>query len=246
MAGRDRRGDRAGVMDQGYAEGRRQNPPLVFRYRVRARVVCQAARKHLSQTEALRVLDFGSAEGLTLLELNRLLPASSFDGLEYSDDLLACVPELPDNIRVLKGDVTELPGTVRCSRYDIVSALALLEHLPAPVMAVREAAAVLRPGGLFVATCPNPFWDRMSSKFGLVRGEFHASALDKRGMIEAVTGAGLELVSFEPFMWAPISMLPYFRIPVAATLSLTIDRIVRAARIFNWGYVNQCVVARKP
>lgn len=235
-----------GEMDRSYAAGRRECEHLAFRYRVRARLVSRAVERHLGRTHGLAVLDFGSADGLTLLELHRLLPSSSFWGVEISDELLACVPKLPDAVRIVKGDVTDLPKTVKARAYDVVCALALLEHVPDPQAAVFEASAVLRPGGIFVATAPQPFWDHVSTKLGLLDGTAHLCSMSKKRMIGVVEDAGLRLLSYQPFMWAPVGVLPYLRIRVPPGLSLWLDRGVQALRLLNWGFVNQCVVARKP
>jgi SAM-dependent methyltransferase len=235
-----------GVMDRSYAEGRQEKLHLVFRYKVRARVVADAVRRCLGRSDGVRVLDFGAAEGATLLELNRLMPGSRFDGIEYSAELLSCAPSLPGNIRLLQGDVTKLPEQVDDGAYDAVSALALLEHLPDPAAAMSEACRALRPGGVFVATCPNPVWDSVSTRLGLLQGECHETPFNRQRLIEVVRKAGLQVSYFEVFMWAPVGFLPYLKIPVPARLSLQVDRVVAASRLLNWSFVNQCVVARKP
>ena len=65
-------------------------------------------------------------------------------------------------------------------------------------------------------------------------------------MIQIVKDAGLELITYEQFMWAPISFLPYLRIWVEPSFAVRADRFLRGLRIFNWLFVNSCVVARKP
>ncbi|MDP6631857.1 MAG: methyltransferase domain-containing protein [Kiritimatiellia bacterium] len=233
-------------MDSAYAEGRKRKPHLIFRYRVRATVVAQAAGRYLENASHMRVLDFGSADGLTLLELDRLLPNSRFLGIEYSNELLSCVPELPDNIEIRQGDITALPADVEDAGYDLISALAVLEHLPDPLGAMAAAVKKLRPGGIFVATCPNPFWDDLSTRLGLLRGECHESHIGRAEMTTLAEKSGLEVVTFEPFMWAPVGFLPYIAVPVSPRFALSIDRSVRSLRILNWGFVNQCLIARRP
>lgn len=235
-----------GVLDKTYAIGRQKKPEFIFRYKVRARIVANAAKRYLEIAKPLHILDFGSAEGLTLLELNALLPSGTYVGVEYSDELLQCTPELPSNIRLVKGDVMNLPESIRDKSYDLVSALALLEHLSSPSKAIQEALRILRPGGLFVATCPHPFWDTVSTHLGLLQGEGHEVKMNKGRMISMVGEAGMEVLAYEPFMWAPIGILPYLMIPLSPSFSLKLDRILRGARVFNFLFVNQCLIARKP
>ena len=71
---------RQGVLDQNYAKERQKKLELVHRYKVRAKVVENAVRCYLGRADNLNILDFGAAEGLTLKELDRLLPRYSLDG----------------------------------------------------------------------------------------------------------------------------------------------------------------------
>jgi len=234
-----------GVMDKSYAADRKKKPHLVFRYKTRARIVLRALGKHLGVSPGLRGLDFGSAEGRTLLELDALLPEATLLGIEYAEELIAYAPPLPPNVRLVQGDIAHLDDSVaEQAPFDFVSALAVLEHLPDAVQAVREAARVLKPGGVFVATCPNPRWDALATRLGLLAGEFHEEQMDKARLSAAVRDGGLEVVEFLPFMWAPVGLLPYAKVPVSASLGLYVDALVHAVRVLDWGLVNQCVVGR--
>lgn len=235
-----------GILEQSYAIGRQKKPELIFRFKVRARVVADAVQHYLDKLKQINILDFGSAEGLTLLELNSLLPNSTFTGIEYSKELIQLAPKLPSNIKLIQGDVTNLSHEIKKHVYGVVSALALLEHLSNPIEAVKEATTVLRPGGLFIATCPNPFWDNVSTWLGLLPDKQHAVDMNKVKLIEMVKKAGLKVITYKRFMWAPFSVLPYLKINISPSLSLKLDRIVRALKIFNMFFVNQIIIARKP
>jgi SAM-dependent methyltransferase len=54
---------------------------------------------------------------------------------------------------LVQGDVTRLP--VASASADLVVCWDVLEHLPAPQLAIREVARLLRPGGLLVLALPN-------------------------------------------------------------------------------------------
>ena len=237
----------SGVMATIYADERKKKKELIFRYKTRAQIIANNVETYLPETANLKFLDFGSADGLTLLHLDTLISKSAtFQGIEYSDELLGAQVTLPENINILKGDVTNLPEQLANESFDTVSALALLEHLPDPGACVKQAANKLRSGGIFIATCPNPFWDTVATKLGLLRGGHHESDLNKETFQQIVEGAGLNFISYQPFMWAPVSFLPYLGIPVCPMTSLKIDAFIRKLWIFNWLFVNQCIVAQKP
>ena len=234
-----------GVLQEAYAAERQRKPELAFRYKVRARIVADAAMRYLNSSGPLRLLDFGSGEGLTLLELNALLNLERGLGIEYSEGLLQWAPPLPEKVDLIQGNVMDLPEHIEDASYDIVSALALLEHLPHPEHAVTEAARVLRPGGIFVATCPSPFWDTVSTRLGLLKADQHEVEMDEERLVHAVQQAGLEVLAFQRFMWAPVGVLPYMRVPVSPGFSLEVDRLVEKLKVFSWLFVNQAVVGRK-
>ncbi len=240
-----------GILDASYAEDRSQRPEFVFRYRVRARIAAAAARDLMPEADSLRILDLGSAEGRTLLELDQVLNGQTLGvaellGIEAASDLLANRPDLPPHIRIVRGDVTRLPDVVEAGTFDLVSALALLEHLSAPGKAISEAARALRSGGLFVATCPHPFWDAVSTRLGLLAEDQHELRLDREILSALVAEAGLELLTYRRFMWAPVGFLPYLKIRVSPELALAVDRWIGAIRLFDGLFVNQAVIARKP
>ena len=234
------------VLGNSYALGRLNNPELVFRYRLRARMVMYAAKKYLGSCGPFRILDLGAAEGKALLELRTLLPFGEYAGVEYSEELTRLKNELPKDVRIVKGDVMNLPEEIKGRPYNIVSAMALLGHLANPLGAVSEAAGVLCDGGIFVATCSHPFWEIVSARLGLLKEEPHVSGISKQFLIDIVQKAGLEFLNYERFMWAPVAILSYLKISVSPGASITVDKIMRRVKIFNWLFINQCIIARKP
>ena len=234
-----------GVLCSDYAAARELEPAVRFRYRVRARMALQSTHEYGDPGPVERVLDLGCAEGRTLLELWSRLGAREMVGIEASRDLIANAPPLPEGVRIEAGDVARLPAGVESDSFDLVTALAILEHLPEPSMAVGEAARVLRPGGLFIATCPEPRWDTLATRFRLLEGGQHEADLDRKSLCRLVVEAGLDLLMYRRFMWAPVAVLPYLHVPVSPGLSLKLDAKIRRLRVFEWLFVNQCVVARR-
>lgn len=97
------------------------------------------ARRLLADGARL-VLDVGCGRG-------RLAPflVGHWVGVDPSPAQLADAPS-----PVVRGDVVHLP--VRSKSVDAVTALWMLYHLAEPVLAIREAHRVLKPGGWFVAS----------------------------------------------------------------------------------------------
>src|SRR3989338_720509 len=116
-------------MDADYARDRALKKQLVFRYNVRARIACAMVRKYLKLKEPIHLLDFGCAEGMTILKIRDILGGGEFVGVEYSKELLSYSPELPSGVRLMHGDVMSLPESIKEGCYDVVTAMALLEHL---------------------------------------------------------------------------------------------------------------------
>ncbi len=234
-----------GVMGEDYAFEREKVTHLIFRLRVRALTVAEVIRRYL-KAEHIGLLDFGSAEGQTLIELRSLMGKGEYVGVEASEELLSCVPPLPDGVRILQGDVASLPAEIPDDHFDAVTALALFEHLREPARAAREAFRVIKPGGILVATCPVPLWDTLAGSLRLLKDNHHEVKLDKVELVKFLEVEGFEVLEYRKFMWAPTGFLPYLKIPVAPALSCGLDRLVHMLRVFDWLFVNQCIAARKP
>lgn len=234
----------AGVMDPSYAAARVTKPQHQFRLRSRAMVVARAAGQYLPH-QPLRLLEVGAAEGRTLLELASALPREDFVGLEYNADLIAAAPTLPRGVRLMQGDALHLPASLADSSFDLVSMLAILEHLAEPVAALRQSSRVLKPGGIVVATCPNPFWDKMAGRARLENFSHHVTSLGLCDLRRCLGEAGFEVLEAGRFMWAPLAFLPYLRLRVSPSMALKVDRVMNAIPVLRGLCVNAYVVGRK-
>jgi len=237
----------SGVMNAAYAEGRASSPVLRYRLRCRAAIAHALAQQTIPFKGYYRVLDLGCADGRTLLELReRFGGRGEFVGVEASAELVAAAPSLPDDTRLLVGDVAAPPAELGEGSFDMVCALALLEHLPAPEGVVDVAAGLLKPGGIFVATCPHPLWDRLASRLGLLDDDAHLQHLDGRALHRLAERVGeARLV---PFMTAPVGAVPYLGVEVPPAVSSAVDGLLRRLprRLVAPLFVNQAVVAQRP
>lgn len=238
-----------GTLDKQYAHERASKEHLKFRYKQRALVSAWAIKTYLSLGNNFKLVDFGAAEGLTLMELAAALGGGrgKFIGVEYDRSLIESAPPLPENITLLQGDVSSL-SEIESDSVDVVTALAILEHLENPLLALVEAKRILKSGGVFIATSPSPFWDHLSDRvlpkntFG---GGHHMTDMTKKIFRKLGEDAGFEMINFFYFMWAPIGFLPYLKIPVSPRFAWHIDKILNRVFFLKWSFVNQCAVYRK-
>lgn len=234
-----------GVMDYNYSEERVSKKYLKFRYKSRAFETHRAFRKYSPNVNSPNILDFGSADGFTLIETHNLLNAKSSIGVEYSRELIASALLMPTNCELIQGDVTERNELVQKNFYDLVSSLAILEHLEEPEKLFENAFDALKPGGIFIASCPSPIWDKISGKMKLHHEEFHAHDFDQTLFVNFGDNVGFKMLQYRKFMSAPIGFLPYLGINISPNFSHKFDQILSKIKILDWSFVNQLYVAQK-
>jgi ubiquinone/menaquinone biosynthesis C-methylase UbiE len=117
-----------------------------FLRRVAALVAAQRPR---------RVLEVGCGEGIVLAYLADRTPGARFEGLEVDETALARARARCPDAALVRGDACELP--YRDGSFDLVVCLEVLEHLPAPRRALREARRVSR-GGCLLSVPHEPFF----------------------------------------------------------------------------------------
>lgn len=240
--------ENGGVLDKEYAEERKSKTSLQFRYRLRAWVAASVVRQYMHAQNHIQLVDLGAAEGLTLMEMAKILGQGDYVGYEYNPELIHLAPKLPNNITLVQGDICDLKNSLS-ETTDVVTALAVLEHLSDPSKAMKEAFRILRKGGLFIASSPSPAWDKLSgsiaghNKFG---GDHHLISVNKAVMIQLARDSGFEFIHYFPFMFVCVGMLSYSRISMSSSTAWRIDRFIQKIKILNGLFVNQCFVLRKP
>jgi 2-polyprenyl-3-methyl-5-hydroxy-6-metoxy-1,4-benzoquinol methylase/Zn ribbon nucleic-acid-binding protein len=117
-------------------------------FRPRAERAVELARRHGARTGT--VVDVGAGYGTFCEEIARL---GAFDRVVA----LEPEPHLAETCRAKGLEVIEAPVERAAleSGVDVVTSFEVIEHLFSPREFVERCAAVLRPGGLLMLTCPN-------------------------------------------------------------------------------------------
>ena len=240
----------AGVMNKDYAEAREKNKVLVLRYKSRALELLEALNlssvsSHPDGEKPFELLDLGSAEGALLKFLIEKNPNIRVTGVEYSPELIRASGDLPGNIHLIQGDVTALPSEVKENRFDAVSAMAVVEHIENLEKLFHEVYSVLKENGRMVISIPVSFWDRVSSKLGLMKGEFHVNESTPEKIIEIAEQQGFVLVMKRKFMSLPVAFVPYLGIAVNPYFQKKMDECWRKLLFFDFLFVNRLIVLEK-
>jgi SAM-dependent methyltransferase len=235
-----------GVMGSDYSIDRQKKKSLIYRYKTRAFETFKIYQKHNINNEFPKILDFGTADGFTLAEAHLLLNAHSSIGIEYSKELIKSAEKLPPNCSIIQGDVTEEIELLSGISFDLVTALAILEHLDDPRKLFEQAFQRLKPGALLIATCPSPTWDKISGKLNLHKEDFHAVDFNRKKFYKMAKEIGFQPLQYKKFMSAPLGFLPYLNISIYPRFSHAVDKMIRTVKFLNWTFVNQIFVARKP
>ncbi len=169
---------------------------LLSPYLRRRRVA--AASPHL---RAGSVLDFGCGVG----ELARLVETARYLGVDRdAESLKAARAHHPAHVFV---DADTFQQHHAGRRFDVIVALALIEHLPEPENWLGQMAAHLNPSGRLVLTTPHPRL-RWAHEFGARLGLFsreaadeHETLLDDTAMRRLAQSVHLNVLAYEPFLF---------------------------------------------
>ena len=99
----------------------------------------------------LKILDVGCGPGAITVDLANYAPGGHVTGLEYSGEILEharahAADSGATNVEFLQGDAQALPFPD--ATFDVVHAHQVLQHIPDPVLALREMRRVTKLGGI--------------------------------------------------------------------------------------------------
>ena len=99
---------------------------------------------------------------------------------------------------------------------------------------------------MFIATCPDPSWDKVSGSLGLHKDEHHDQDYEESVFRSFAEEGGLIPVRYHRFMNVFTGFLPYLRLPMSPSFGACLDALIRPIPLSRFAFVNQLFVARKP
>lgn len=115
--------------------------------------------KEIELPDGASILDVGCGDGYTTVSVAEALPQFSFDGLDYSENMISLARDRvaekgsPLRVKFSVGDATNLTTVCGNRKYDAVMTdrcLINLESIENQQRAIAEIAAVTRPGGYYL------------------------------------------------------------------------------------------------
>jgi 2-polyprenyl-3-methyl-5-hydroxy-6-metoxy-1,4-benzoquinol methylase len=146
------------------------------------------------------VLDFGAGKGRLAAHLASM---GRFESVTAVDLLTPPAAESPP-VRWIEADLNG-PVDIAASRFDVIIAAEVIEHLENPRAVAREWLRLLRPGGTLVMSTPNnESWRSLSALvfkghyalFGQESYPAHITALLRKDIERIVTEAAFESLRF--------------------------------------------------
>jgi SAM-dependent methyltransferase len=195
-------------------------------------------------------LDIGTGEGAFLSELLDL-GFTNVGGVEPSTAPIAAAD--PRVAPLIEHDIFR-PGVRPPASQSLVTCFQTIEHVPDPATLVRDAVALLKPGGVLMLVCHDrdaPINRLLGLRSPIVDVE-HVQIFSRTSVGELLTRAGLERVTMRAIRnrypiryWARLLPIPgVVHEPLSAGLERTglADRAmtVGVGNLVAWGSSNRC------
>ncbi|HUO03581.1 MAG TPA: class I SAM-dependent methyltransferase [Candidatus Binataceae bacterium] len=117
-------------------------------YGIRRKAVVNAIANEIA--EAREILDLGCGNGAYLVEFASFAENRRLFGIDLAAGMVAeARRRLPESCRLACGDISRLP--FRSESLDLIFTSHVLQFVPDPDAAVRDAARCLKPGGYLIA-----------------------------------------------------------------------------------------------
>lgn len=131
-----------------------------------------------------RLLDVGCGNGAFLRAFNKVRPRWALAGTELNDINRKAVEAIPNVEQLYVGGLNAVPG-----KFDLISMIHVLEHIPDPVPLLLEIKSKLNDGGRLVIEVP----DCISNPFDLLVAD-HSTHFTLNTLRALVQRAGYEVL----------------------------------------------------
>lgn len=125
----------------------------------RSRLLADFVRQTVKLPTKGKLIDIGCGNGGALRTFSQTLPEWQLYGTELTDASLEDLKQLPNFVRLFTGRQPEIK-----ERFELVTMIHSLEHMPAPAKTLSEAADLLDDGGKLFVEIP----DVETSPFDLI------------------------------------------------------------------------------
>lgn len=207
-------------------------------------VIEQRLKKRNQSLKNKRVLDVGCFTGgfLTLMEKK----GADVNGLELQDEAVEIANKELGG-RVFKADVTTY--TFPQKKYDIISLLGLIEHVPYPMDLLNRSYQLLKKGGILIIQTPNSssFLARKMQKFWPPYSPVeHIHLFSRESLESALAESGFTDFEFESH-WKKLPIGYVYNMfnnfgPEFHLLLKPFDPILRKSRLILPFYVGEMIV----
>ena len=116
-------------------------------FRAREELILKFLRRKQPPEGWGTILDVGCGDGLFFRKLSQF---GEVEGIELAADVISSDNPFRERIHIGPFDRTFQPG----KKYSLILMLDVLEHLPEPVEALRNAVSLLKPNGALLVTVP--------------------------------------------------------------------------------------------
>lgn len=204
----------------------------------------------LRRSGGRRLLEIGCGHGFALARLEHRYETWGVDISAYA---IEQAQRFAPRSTCMVADIEQgFPGRIEPGSFDLVMAKYVLEHLRAPAAAIRQAAALLRPGGLLFFAVPHTGSigaRRKGADWYARKDPTHCSLLSREEWLRLTSAAGLAIERESADGWWDVpyvTWLPaWLQLPLVigpTALSCLSGRPILPAA---WGE-NILVIARKP
>ncbi len=154
---------------------------------LRSDVIVESLLKFRTLPEKGKLLDIGCGNGGFIKACSPALPQWDLYGSEVDDKYKEHVEALPGVVTMHAGELSEIH-----ERFDLITLIHVLEHIPAPSDFLKSLERLLNPGGIIFVEVPNC----SVNPFALLIAD-HSSHFSKEslGMVGVLAGYSTQIVT---------------------------------------------------